>query len=563
MNKTLSIGLAGYSFMIEEHAYIKLSDYLAALRNSLDATEADEVMHDIEIRMVEIFKEALGKREVINDTDVERVIFQIGTPEKIEEQEEAYFSEKNNTTSSKTTGNTGTGTTSKQMFRDPSNQKIGGVCSGLAQYIGLDVTLMRLIWVGLFLLLMFAKGSGMFIVLCYIILWIVLPKAQTASDFLKMKGQPVNFDNLKNESNKIIEFANESTQRVGELYNENKPYINKAGNGIANGFRYFFGVIFALMAASCIVGAFTMFGFIGNFGELNFMGNIGFFLKDQNMEYIIVAFIFLSSFIPGLIFAFISMKLLAPKTKLKYTGLVFGGLVLLWLVLVGIIAGTAIRQGTLYSGHSEDSENVAIATKSDTLYVDLKKLNVPSNFRPYWNNIYSDGKTIFKKDYPDVEVIKKDVKEPYLIIRKSADGDTQQMQMRVPVEIQGNTIFVPNYVTYPYEQRFRKYSVDYQLIVPKNKTVISKAESGIYMDYDNDDDNHDSDNDDENVSIKANGNTIEYNSSMGDSIIINGKKYPKELGNKIVNDSLKHIKSIDDVKVKIKSGKDEISIKTN
>ena len=94
MNKTLSIGLAGFSFTIEEHAYIKLSDYLAALRSSLDANEADEVMHDIEIRMVEIFKDSLAKREVINDVDVERVIAQIGRPEQIEEQEEAYYSEK-------------------------------------------------------------------------------------------------------------------------------------------------------------------------------------------------------------------------------------------------------------------------------------------------------------------------------------------------------------------------------------------------------------------------------------------------------------------------------------
>ena len=93
MNKTLSIALAGFSFIIDEHAYIKLSDYLNALRSSLDATEVDEVMHDIEIRMVEIFKESLGKREVINDIDVEKVIAQIGTPEQIDEQEEAYFSE--------------------------------------------------------------------------------------------------------------------------------------------------------------------------------------------------------------------------------------------------------------------------------------------------------------------------------------------------------------------------------------------------------------------------------------------------------------------------------------
>jgi hypothetical protein len=97
MNKTLSIGLAGFSFTIEEHAYIKLSDYLTALRNTLDATEADEVMHDIEIRMVEILKETLGKREVINDDDVEKVMVQIGAPEQIEEQEKAYYSENTST----------------------------------------------------------------------------------------------------------------------------------------------------------------------------------------------------------------------------------------------------------------------------------------------------------------------------------------------------------------------------------------------------------------------------------------------------------------------------------
>ena len=48
MNKTLSIALAGYSFVIEEHAYIKLSDYLSALRNSMEKEEVEEVMNDIE-----------------------------------------------------------------------------------------------------------------------------------------------------------------------------------------------------------------------------------------------------------------------------------------------------------------------------------------------------------------------------------------------------------------------------------------------------------------------------------------------------------------------------------
>lgn len=94
MNKTLSIGLAGFSFTIEEHAYIKLNDYLAALRRSMEPEEANEVMQDIEMRIVEIFKSRLGKREVVNDEDVEAIIALIGTPEQIDEQEQERLPKK-------------------------------------------------------------------------------------------------------------------------------------------------------------------------------------------------------------------------------------------------------------------------------------------------------------------------------------------------------------------------------------------------------------------------------------------------------------------------------------
>ena len=88
MNKTISISLAGFSFIIEEQAYEKLNAYLQALRNSLEKDEADEVMYDIEIRIAEIFRENLDKREVVNSDDVEKVIAQLGTPEAIEGQSE-------------------------------------------------------------------------------------------------------------------------------------------------------------------------------------------------------------------------------------------------------------------------------------------------------------------------------------------------------------------------------------------------------------------------------------------------------------------------------------------
>ena len=50
-----------------------------------------------------------------------------------------------------------------------NNKMIGGVCAGLGEYLGLDPTIVRIVWV---LMVLFA-GFG---ILMYIILWLVMPK---------------------------------------------------------------------------------------------------------------------------------------------------------------------------------------------------------------------------------------------------------------------------------------------------------------------------------------------------------------------------------------------------
>lgn len=56
----------------------------------------------------------------------------------------------------------------KRLYR--SNEKVlGGVCSGLANYLGLDMTLVR----AAYLIISFLSlGTG---ILVYIILWIIMP----------------------------------------------------------------------------------------------------------------------------------------------------------------------------------------------------------------------------------------------------------------------------------------------------------------------------------------------------------------------------------------------------
>jgi phage shock protein C len=57
----------------------------------------------------------------------------------------------------------------KRLTRSMKDKKIAGVCGGLAEYLDMDPTLVRLIWVMLALFV----GWG---VLGYVIAWIVLPE---------------------------------------------------------------------------------------------------------------------------------------------------------------------------------------------------------------------------------------------------------------------------------------------------------------------------------------------------------------------------------------------------
>ena len=56
----------------------------------------------------------------------------------------------------------------KKLYRNPSNKYIAGVCSGLAEYINIDPTIIRGIWVlgGL-------AGAG---ILAYLICALIIPE---------------------------------------------------------------------------------------------------------------------------------------------------------------------------------------------------------------------------------------------------------------------------------------------------------------------------------------------------------------------------------------------------
>lgn len=57
----------------------------------------------------------------------------------------------------------------KKLYRSSTNKKIAGVCGGLAEYFGIDATVIRVIFIILLL------PGGLPGIIPYLILWVIMP----------------------------------------------------------------------------------------------------------------------------------------------------------------------------------------------------------------------------------------------------------------------------------------------------------------------------------------------------------------------------------------------------
>ncbi len=78
----------------------------------------------------------------------------------------------------------------KKFFRDPDRKVVGGVAAGVASYFGIDIGVVRFLWV----LSIFLFGTGFLI---YIVLWIIAPSANTLTEKMEMQGEPITLSNIE------------------------------------------------------------------------------------------------------------------------------------------------------------------------------------------------------------------------------------------------------------------------------------------------------------------------------------------------------------------------------
>ena len=198
MQKVVNISLNGNSYQLEEPGYEQLRAYLeraeARLTGSPDRTE---VMSDLEQAIGEKCRGMLGPhKSVVSSDEVARIIGDMGPVEAADEKPAG----EPGASAAAPVG--GTLPPRKRLFKIREGSMWGGVCNGLAAYMGVDVTWVRIATVVLTLF------TGVTLIV-YLVMLVIVPYADTAEDRAAAFGVPFNTEDILGRAKKNFDESNQ------------------------------------------------------------------------------------------------------------------------------------------------------------------------------------------------------------------------------------------------------------------------------------------------------------------------------------------------------------------
>ncbi len=186
MKKTVNAAIGGCSFTIDEDAYNALDEYIERSRKAIEKTGGRQnVLEELEARIADLLKEKLGARQVVDLAMARAAIGRLGYPEGYSDVDD-----QGTATDEYHYSGTDGERPARKLFRDPDDKKIAGVCSGLALFLGVDVVLIRVI----FLVALICGSAGFWI---YLVIWVAAPEARTAAEKCELRGIPANAENIR------------------------------------------------------------------------------------------------------------------------------------------------------------------------------------------------------------------------------------------------------------------------------------------------------------------------------------------------------------------------------
>ncbi len=486
MNKTVNINLAGIFFHIDEDAYSKLQRYLEAIKRSFtDSQGRSEIISDIEARIAELFTERIqDEKQVISAKEVEEVITVMGQPEDYLIDEE-IFDDEPKTQERKSSS-------SRKLYRDTENAYIGGVSAGLAHYFDIDTLWIRLAWV----ILVLVGGTGIFV---YILLWVLMPSAETTAEKLAMSGKPVNITNIEQKVKEGFSSVKDSLEDVADRV-KNKDY-EKVGNKVQSTsrsffdalgsvimfcftiFAKFFGIILMITGAATLIGLIVGLLSLGVADIFHFPGiDMADVVSSTDLPIWLVSVLVLFAVgIPFFYIFILGLKILVGNLK-SLGKLANFTLLGVWLAAIITLSAFALNEV------SEFSRDANVITKSelnitanDTIYVKMAS-----------NDIYSKG---IYRDYDfDVVYNENDEKKIYssnvrlifrstidslatISIEKNARGSNYQnakeraQNIEYTFDYNSNELLLDGYFLTDAENKFRDQEVEVIIYLPEGSIV--------------------------------------------------------------------------------------------
>jgi phage shock protein PspC (stress-responsive transcriptional regulator) len=333
MNEVTKIHLGRQAFTVSMDAHKELRDYLDAIKKQVGDKD---VVDEVELRMAELLAEhGITGEKVILPADVNFLKEQLGNPKDFKEDAD-------------TTDTSDKSSDSKRLFRDTGNAMLAGVAAGLAEYFGIDVLLIRI----LFVISIITGGWG---IVVYLVLWLLVPEAKTSSDRLQMAGKSVTVESLK--------------EVVGRA--DVKGAAQRANNSLAGPINTFFRTILKLIGVAFIVAGLSMI--IGLIGAGSYwVVNRGNWLKDNIFP---IGFredllVYLAFFVVGAIAIFIilfGMAIFRRRWPIRtwITGMLIG------LVLIALAIGGALSADVVPQVRDRYNANVHTVVRSVKPFTDI------------------------------------------------------------------------------------------------------------------------------------------------------------------------------------------------
>lgn len=504
MNKVLNINLGGYALTIDDDAYEYLAAYLDSIRRRFSESDGrDEIVRDIESRLGELISGSMGSRTIVMLPDVEAAVEIMGKPED-------FGAEPVDSKKSSSGGKTSTGPsirTGKRLFRDEEDATVGGVCSGLAAYFGMnDPVWMRLI----FVLLTFLSAG--FWIPAYLLLWILVPPAKSAADRLAMRGEKINVDNIAREVEDGFERISNKVNELGSKKNADRSFNHAVSSGMSVigkifGFVIRFVAKFAVLIGILIgVGLFIallvswaggIFSMIAAApvldylsplsGGMNYLGFANFFFVFG------IPIIGLCLFFARLLFGVRTPGWATASLSVFWTINLFSGIVLLGLATKDFRQSSTLTRTMDLSGF-----------KSDTIRLEWAGNPAGNSSHDiFGDDVILGNDRLELNDMVDIRVRRSDSGRFECLQNVTARGKTNADAMdnatktEFNVVLEGNTLRIPTFFGIPKGQKWRAQNIRLTISVPEGKYIVfgEKINNRVHdVDYaDNDGDYYVSD----------------------------------------------------------------------